>query len=83
MTEPLLPLRARIRGASDGSRLLMRMQAGRLIDDLAARGIRLRLVGETIKWSTNGVDGLTIGEMREVKRLTPSLWEILEEGDRA
>jgi hypothetical protein len=53
-----------------------------LLSRLDAKGVRLHLRGEQIKWSTNGVDGVSVAEMRDIKRLTPQLRGLLGEIER-
>ncbi len=48
-------------------------EANELIASLSTRGISLRLEGQILKWSTRGEAGLTIADIRAVKRLDAEL----------
>lgn len=72
---PLTPLRRRLLGLPPDDEAL-RAEARVLLEDLADRGIALRLVDDHIRWST-WQEPLTLGEMRQIKRLAPALMAIL------
>ncbi len=48
-------------------------EAAALIASLSKRGITLRIERQALKWSTQGKTGLTIADIRAIKRLDAEL----------